>query len=130
MNSPAVNGAERRRQPSTKWIAGLVGACALALVAAPAPASAVGEGIGPGDVRTAHCPAGRIVQLQWQNTGDVDLFGTPGRHLNLNDYVATYHAGSNSYNTGVSDFTWGYGNSSSGSIVEGTSTFICVSFRL
>lgn len=118
---------ERARRRTASGIAvasSLVLGCGLSLlVASPAMAK------GPGDVRTAHCAAGKIVQLYWQNTGHVGLFGDRAGQFDLNDYIARYPAGANSYNTGLSDFTWGFGNSGDGDIVPGTSSFTCVSFR-
>jgi hypothetical protein len=85
---------------------------------------------GPGDVRTVHCPAGKIVQLEWQNTGHVNLFADRAGQFDLNDWIGEYGPGSNSYNTGLSDVTFGFGNRGDGDIVPGTSTFRCVNFQI
>jgi hypothetical protein len=103
---------------------GLILGCGLSLLlASPALAK------GPGDVRTAHCPAGKSVELYWQNTGTVELFGDRAGQFDLNDWIREYPEGSNSYDTGISDFEWGFGNRGSGDIVPGTSSFRCVSFQ-
>lgn len=117
--------ARESRRATSPIIAGVLGACALAVLAVPASVSAAGQSA----VRTAQCPVGKTVQLQWENTDYVDLYGTAGRQLDSLHYIARYHAGSNSYNTGASVFTWGFGASSTGDVTGGTGAFVCVNFR-
>jgi len=113
------------RYNSRATIAAGLTACALAVAASPLSASATGLG----GARTAQCPSGKTVQLHWQNTGTVDLIGTPSRDLNLNDYIATYGPGRNSYNTGREVFSWIFGFVKPGDIVDGTNAYDCVSFK-
>jgi hypothetical protein len=122
--SRSIPGSDTLRKP--RYVAtSLLAAAALAVGASPMSASATGLG----GARTAQCPPGKTVQLHWQNTGEVDLFGTPGRHLNLNDYIGTYPAGRNSFNTGREVFSWIFGFAKPGEIVEGTNDYDCVNLK-
>jgi hypothetical protein len=109
---------------------GLLAVGLFVLGGTAAPASAV-DGL---HVFSAHCPAGKIAQISWQNTKSVWLYVSRRGSFSfgeLND-KGEFTEGAHTYNTGLTDIDYGWQLGTlfnHGDVITGTIRVACVNFQ-